>query len=168
MMICVEGDYYIDDYYMVEDMGIVLGQVLVQVFGDKCGIWCYGECYLLMDDVQVCCVLDLLVWFYLVWNMDILMQKIGQFDIELVCEFFIVFVINGGIILYVDQIYGLNSYYIVEVVFKVVVWVLCIVVEIDLCKVGDILLIKGMFQVGIVLCCLLWCRSYFVKSVFGI
>lgn len=50
-IICVKGDYYIDDYYIVEDIGIVFGQVLVQVFGDKKGINCYGECILLMDDV---------------------------------------------------------------------------------------------------------------------
>lgn len=109
------------------------------------GICRYGSFYLVMDDMLVCVVLDLLVWFYLVWNVDFLMVKIGSFDIEFVWEFFQVLVMYGGIMLYVDCLYGINSYYIVEVVFKVVVCVLCEVVELDLCMVGVLFLIKGVF-----------------------
>lgn len=143
MMIRAEGDYHIDDHHTVEDTGIALGQALVQALGDKRGIRRYGECHLPMDDAQVRCALDLSARPYLVWNMDIPTQKIGQFDTELVREFFTAFATNGGITLHVDQIHGLNSHHIVEAAFKAVARALRIAVETDPRKAGDIPSTKG-------------------------
>ena len=96
-----------------------------------------------MDDAQVRCALDLSARPFLVWNMDIPTQKIGQFDTELVREFFTAFATHGGITLHVDQIHGLNSHHIVEAAFKAVARALRIAVETDPRKAGDIPSTKG-------------------------
>jgi imidazoleglycerol-phosphate dehydratase len=143
MTIWAEGDYHIDDHHTVEDTGIALGQALVQALGDKRGIRRYGECHLPMDDAQVRAALDLSARPFLVWNVDISTQKIGQFDTELVREFFTAFATHGGITLHVDQIHGLNSHHIVEAAFKAVARALRIAVETDPRKAGDIPSTKG-------------------------
>ena len=143
MTIRAEGDYHIDDHHTVEDTGIALGQALVQALGDKRGIRRYGECHLPMDAAQVRCALDLSARPYLVWNMAIPTQKIGQFDTELVREFFTAFATHGGITLHVDQIHGLNSHHIVEAAFKAVARALRMAVETDPRKAGDIPSTKG-------------------------
>ena len=143
MTIRAEGDYHIDDHHTVEDTGIALGQALVQALGDKRGIRRYGECHLPMDDAQVRAALDLSARPFLVWNVDIPTQKIGQFDTELVREFFTAFATHGRITLHVDQIHGLNSHHIVEAAFKAVARALRIAVETDPRKAGDIPSTKG-------------------------
>lgn len=117
----VVGDIYIDDYYINEDVGIVVGQVLVQVLGDWCGIYCFGYFVVLLDEVLVQVVLDCFGCFYLSYSLVIISQKIGMYDIELVKEFFVVVVNNSGLIFYICQLDGVNFYYIVEVCFKVFV-----------------------------------------------
>ena len=143
MTIRAEGDYHIDDHHTVEDTGIALGQALVQALGEKRGTRRYGECHLPMDDAQVRAALDLSARPFLVWNVDIPTQKIGQFDTELVREFFTAFATHGGITLHVDQIHGLNSHHIVEAAFKAVARAMRIAVETDPRKAGDIPSTKG-------------------------
>lgn len=143
MTIRAEGDYHIDDHHTVEDTGIALGQALVQALGDKRGIRRYGECHLPMDDAQVRAALDLSARPFLVWNVDIPTQKIGQFDTELVREFFTALATHGGITLHIDQIHGLNSHHIVEAAFKAVARALRMAVETDPRKAGDIPSTKG-------------------------
>ena len=144
MTIRAEGDYHIDDHHTVEDTGIALGQALVQALGDKRGIRRYGECHLPMDDAQVRAALDLSARPFLVWNVDIPTQKIGQFDTELVREFFTALATHGGITLHIDQIHGLNSHHIVEAAYKAVARALRMAVETDPRKAGDIPSTKGM------------------------
>ena len=143
MTIRAEGDYHIDDHHTVEDTGIALGQALVQALGDKRGIRRYGECHLPMDDAQVRAALDLSARPFLVWNVDIPTQKIGQFDTELVREFFTALATHGGITLHIDQIHGLNSHHIVEAAFKAVARALRMAAETDPRKAGDIPSTKG-------------------------
>ena len=143
MTIRAEGDYHIDDHHTVEDTGIALGQALVQALGDKRGIRRYGECHLPMDDAQVRAALDLSARPFLVWNVDIPTQKIGQFDTELVREFFQALTTHGGITLHVDALHGINSHHIVEAAFKAVARALRIAVETDPRKAGDIPSTKG-------------------------
>jgi imidazoleglycerol-phosphate dehydratase len=88
MTVRCTGDLHIDDHHTVEDVGIALGQALTQALGDKRGIRRYGDCLLAMDDALVRCALDLSGRPYLVWNLDLPTQKIGNFDTELVREFF--------------------------------------------------------------------------------
>ena len=138
-----KGDYHIDDHHTVEDTGIALGQALVAALGDKRGINRYGECHLPMDDAQVRAALDLSARPFLVWNVDIPTQKIGNFDTELVREFFTAFSTHGGITLHIDQLHGVNSHHIVEAAFKAVARALRTAVETDPRRASDIPSTKG-------------------------
>lgn len=137
------GDLHIDDHHTVEDVGIALGQALTQALGDKKGIRRYGECHLPMDDAQVRCALDLSARPFLVWNVEVPTQKIGNFDTELVREFFTALATHGGITLHIDQIHGFNSHHIVEAAFKAVARALRIAVETDPRKADAIPSTKG-------------------------
>jgi len=131
MTIRAKGDLHIDDHHTVEDTGIALGQALAQALGDKRGIRRYGECSLPMDDAQVRCALDLSARPFLIWNVEFPTQKIGEFDCELVREFFHAFAVQGGITLHVDQVHGFNSHHIAEAAFKAVARALRVAVETD-------------------------------------
>ena len=143
MTIRAKGDLHIDDHHTVEDTGIALGQALSQALGDKRGIVRYGSCLLPMDDAQVRCALDLSARPYLIWNVDMPTQKIGNFDTELVREFFTAFATHGGITLHVDQLHGFNSHHIAEAAFKSVARALRAALEVDPRKSGDIPSTKG-------------------------
>ena len=143
MTIRANGDLQIDDHHTVEDTGIALGQALNQALGDKRGILRYGSCLLPMDDAQVRCALDLSARPYLIWNLDLPTQKIGNFDTELVREFFTAFATHGGITLHVDKLHGFNSHHIAEAAFKSVARALRDAVEVDPRKSGDIPSTKG-------------------------
>ncbi len=131
MEIRATGDLHIDDHHTVEDVGIALGQALVQALGDKRGIRRYGACHLPMDDAQVRCALDLSGRPFLVWNVDIAAPKIGTFDTELVREFFQALATHGGITLHVDRLHGFNAHHIAEAAFKSVARALREAVETD-------------------------------------
>jgi imidazoleglycerol-phosphate dehydratase len=143
MTIRANGDLQIDDHHTVEDTGIALGQALTQALGDKRGILRYGSCLLPMDDAQVRCALDLSARPFLIWNLDLPTQKIGNFDTELVREFFTAFATHGGITLHVDKLHGFNSHHIAEAAFKSVARALRDAVEVDPRKSGDIPSTKG-------------------------
>ena len=138
MTIRATGDLHIDDHHTVEDTGIALGQALVEALGDKRGIRRYGECHLPMDDAQVRAALDLSARPFLVWNVDLPTPKIGNFDTELVREFFQALGTNGGITLHVDALHGINSHHIAEAAFKAVARALREAVEPDP-RLGDAL-----------------------------
>ncbi|MFA3918058.1 imidazoleglycerol-phosphate dehydratase HisB [Ruegeria hyattellae] len=143
MTIRAKGDTHIDDHHTVEDTGIALGQALAEALGDKTGIRRYGECHLPMDDAQVRCALDLSARPYLVWNVDLPTPKIGNFDSELVREFFQAFSTHAGITLHVDQLHGLNSHHIAEAAFKSVARALRVAVETDPRKADAVPSTKG-------------------------
>ena len=131
MTIRAAGDYHIDDHHTVEDTGIALGQAIVQAVGDKKGINRYGSCLLPMDDALVRAALDISARPFLVFNLDMPTQKIGNFDTELVREFFQALSTHAGLTLHIDQLHGLNSHHIAEAVFKSVARALRQAVEID-------------------------------------
>ncbi|MDU8911304.1 imidazoleglycerol-phosphate dehydratase HisB [Aestuariicoccus sp. MJ-SS9] len=131
MTVRATGDLHIDDHHTVEDTGIALGQALAQALGDKRGIRRYGSCHLPMDDALVRAALDLSGRPYLVWNVALPTAKIGNFDTELVREFFQALATHGGITLHVDQLHGLNSHHIAEAAFKAVAQALRAAVEPD-------------------------------------
>jgi len=143
MTIRAKGDLHIDDHHTVEDTGIALGQALNEALGDKRGIVRYGSCLLPMDDAQVRCALDLSARPYLIWNVDMPTQKIGNFDTELVREFFTAFATHGGITLHVDMLHGFNSHHIVEAAFKSVARALRVALETDARKADAIPSTKG-------------------------
>ena len=131
MTIRAEGDYHIDDHHTVEDTGIALGQAIVQAVGDKKGISRYGSCLLPMDDALVRAALDISARPFLVFNLDMPTQKIGNFDTELLREFFQALSTHAGLTLHIDQLHGLNSHHIAEAAFKSVARALRQAVEID-------------------------------------
>ena len=131
MTIRAAGDYHIDDHHTVEDTGIALGQAIVQAVGDKKGINRYGSCQLPMDDALVRAALDISARPFLVFNLDMPTQKIGNFDTELVREFFQALSTHAGLTLHIDQLHGLNSHHIAEAAFKSVARALRQAVEID-------------------------------------
>jgi imidazoleglycerol-phosphate dehydratase len=143
MEISAKGDLHIDDHHTVEDVGIALGQALVAALGDKRGIRRYGECHLPMDDAQLRCALDLSARPYLVWNVDFPTAKIGNFDTELVREFFQALASHGGITLHIDKLHGINSHHIAEAAFKAVARALREAVEPDARKSDAIPSTKG-------------------------
>lgn len=136
MTVRAKGDLHIDDHHTVEDTGIALGQALATALGDKRGIRRYGACLLPMDDALVRTALDLSARPYLIWNVNLPTSKIGNFDTELVREFFQAFSTHGGITLHVDMLHGLNSHHIAEAAFKSVARALREAVELDARK-GD-------------------------------
>ena len=143
MTVRASGDLHIDDHHTIEDVGIALGQALVDALGDKRGINRYGDCHLAMDDAQVRCALDLSARPYLICNLDLPTAKIGSFDTELVREFFQALSTHGGITLHIDRLHGFNSHHIVEAAFKSVARALRVAVQTDPRKADAIPSTKG-------------------------
>jgi imidazoleglycerol-phosphate dehydratase len=112
------GDNHIDDHHTVEDTGIALGQALAQAVGDKVGINRYGWCLLPMDDTLIRTALDLSSRPFLYFDIDFPTEKIGDFDTELVREFFQALSTHAGITLHMEKLHGYNSHHIAEAAFK--------------------------------------------------
>ena len=112
------GDIDIDFHHTVEDIGIVLGNAFRQALGDKKGIRRYGNATVPMDETLANAAVDLSGRPYLVYQVNLPNVKIGEFDVELVREFFTAFVSNSAMNLHVRLIYGDNVHHIVEACFK--------------------------------------------------
>ena len=112
------GDNHIDDHHTVEDTGIALGQALAKAVGDKVGINRYGWCLLPMDDTLIRTALDLSSRPFLYFDIDFPTEKIGDFDTELVREFFQALSTHAGITLHMEKLHGYNSHHIAEATFK--------------------------------------------------
>ena len=143
MKVRASGDLHIDDHHTVEDVGIALGKALSQAVGDKKGINRYGSCLLPMDDALVRSALDISGRPYFVWKVDMPTAKIGNFDTELVREFFTAFAMQGGLTLHVEALDGFNSHHIAEAAFKSVARALRVALETDPRKADAIPSTKG-------------------------
>jgi len=118
MEVEAKGDIDIDFHHTVEDIGIVLGQAFKEALGDKKGIHRYGQATVPMDETLAAVAIDLSGRPYLVYNVRIAKVKIGEFDVELVREFFQAFVNNCGANLHINVMYGENVHHILEACFK--------------------------------------------------
>lgn len=114
---CV-GDTLVDYHHSVEDIGIVLGDAFKSAVGDCKGIRRYGSLLLPMDEALVLCAVDVSGRSYLSFKLPIPTQKVGDFDTELVNEFFTAFCRQAGITLHLKLIDGTNSHHIIECAFK--------------------------------------------------
>ena len=112
------GDTYVDDHHSCEDIGIVLGSALREALGDKRGIGRYGDIILPMDEALILCACDVSGRSCLVFDADFPTEKIGNFDTELVQEFFEAFTRSSGITLHIRKLSGTNSHHIAEGIFK--------------------------------------------------
>lgn len=111
------GDREVDDHHSVEDVGIVLGQALVEALGDKAGIARYGSFCCPMDEALVAVDLDLSGRPYLAYGLR-LDGKIGSFDAELVQEFCQALATHAAMNLHIRQLAGSNRHHVAEAVFK--------------------------------------------------
>lgn len=114
----VDGDLHVDQHHSVEDCGIALGEAFRQALGDKRGITRYAEVHLPMDETLTRVAIDISGRPFLVFRTAFTRDKIGEFDTELVREWFQAFAINAGITLHVETLYGENSHHIAESCFK--------------------------------------------------
>ena len=126
-----KGDIEVDAHHTVEDCGIVLGQAIAQALGDKRGITRYASLALPMDETLVLAAVDISGRGAAYVDLDIPVQKVGDFDTELGAEFFIALAANAGITLHVRQLAGGNSHHILEASFKAVTRALSAAVAID-------------------------------------
>ena len=113
-----KGDIDIDFHHTVEDIGIVLGEALKQAMGDKQGIRRYGQSSVPMDETLASVAVDLSGRPYLVYNVRLPKVKIGDFDVELVREFFQALTNNLAANIHVNVMYGDNVHHIIEACFK--------------------------------------------------
>ena len=127
---CV-GDTYVDYHHTVEDIGIVLGKALAECLGEMRSIKRYGSFILPMDESLILTAIDISGRSYLGFNLDIPTQRVGDFDTELVREFFEAFVRNSNITLHINKLEGYNSHHIIEGAFKSVARSLKEAVSID-------------------------------------
>lgn len=114
----VDGDIWVDSHHTVEDVGIVLGQALRQALGDKAGINRYGTSFVPMDETLGMASLDLSGRSYLVFDAQFDNPKLGDFDTELVEEFFQALAFNLQMNLHLKILHGKNSHHKAESLFK--------------------------------------------------
>lgn len=113
-----EGDVNVDYHHTTEDIGICLGQAFSECLGEKKGIERYGDIILPMDEALMLCAVDISGRDYLGFDVDIPAHKVGDFDTELVEEFFLGFVRNARLTLHFKQLSGKNTHHIIEAMFK--------------------------------------------------
>jgi imidazoleglycerol-phosphate dehydratase len=114
----VSGDLHVDQHHTAEDTGIALGEALAKALGDKRGIVRYASLDLPMDEALTRVAIDVSGRPFLVFRTEFPTQKVGDFDTELVREFFQAFAVKAGVTLHVETLYGLNSHHIAESCFK--------------------------------------------------
>ena len=131
LSIDAKGDLEIDAHHTVEDAGITLGQAFAKALGDKVGIRRYGHAYVPLDEALSRVVLDCSGRPGLEYNADYPRARVGEFDIDLVFEFFQGFVNHALITLHIDAIRGRNSHHMAETIFKAFGRALRMAVEID-------------------------------------
>lgn len=113
-----EGDLHIDGHHTVEDIGIVLGQLLRELYAEKESYQRYGSMYLPMDESLARVVLDLSGRPHLSYKAVISREKVGDFDTELTEEFFNAVSMNSRMTLHIDLLKGGNSHHEIEAIFK--------------------------------------------------
>jgi imidazoleglycerol-phosphate dehydratase len=113
-----KGDLHIDAHHTVEDVGITLGQAFAKAVGDKKGVRRYGHAYVPLDEALSRVVIDLSGRPGLEFNIDFTRARIGDFDVDLVHEFFQGFVNHALVTLHVDNLRGDNAHHQAETAFK--------------------------------------------------
>lgn len=131
-----KGDLHIDLHHTTEDSGIVIGEAIAKALGDKKGIKRYAHAYIPMDETLSRVSLDISNRPYLVWNVELKVEKLGEMDTELFKEWFQAFSQSAGITLHIENIYGDNSHHIIESCFKGLARALRLALEKD-ARAGD-------------------------------
>ena len=126
-----KGDLHIDLHHTTEDTGIAMGEAIAKALGDKKGIKRYAHALIPMDETLSRVALDVSNRPYLVWNVKLKVEKLGEMDTELFKEWFQAFAQAAGITLHIENIYGDNSHHIIESCYKGLAKALRTAFEID-------------------------------------
>jgi imidazoleglycerol-phosphate dehydratase len=138
-----KGDTHIDDHHTVEDIGIALGQAIAQAVGDKKGVRRYGHAYVPLDEALSRVVIDFSGRPGLEYHASYPRARIGEFDVDLLHEFFQGFVNHAQATLHIDCIRGANSHHVAETIFKAFGRAMRMALEMDPRMEGHIPSTKG-------------------------
>lgn len=144
LKVTCNGDTEVDFHHTTEDIGIALGEAIKEAAGNKAGIKRYGHIILPMDEALILAAVDFGGRAYLGFDADIPSPKVGEFDTELVEEFFAAFTRSADLNLHIKKLDGRNSHHIIEGIFKAVARALAIAIEIDPKLDGAIPSTKGV------------------------
>lgn len=144
LKVTCKGDTDVDYHHTAEDIGICLGNAFAEALGDMRGITRYGSMILPMDEALILSAVDISGRGKLVCDLRIPTEKVGDFDTELVFEFFEAFVRRANITLHIRELAGENSHHIIEGVFKSVARSLRAAVKIDPETANEIPSTKGV------------------------
>ena len=139
-----KGDLHIDLHHTTEDSGIVIGEAISKALADKKGIKRYAHAYIPMDETLSRVSIDISNRPYLVWNVKLKVEKLGEMDTELFKEWFQAFSQSAGITLHIENIYGDNSHHIIESCFKGLARALRFALEKDARAVDSLPSTKGI------------------------
>ncbi|MBC8006838.1 MAG: imidazoleglycerol-phosphate dehydratase HisB [Prolixibacteraceae bacterium] len=138
-----KGDLHIDAHHTVEDVGITLGQAFTKAIGDKKGVRRYGHAYVPLDEALSRVVIDLSGRPGLEYSVDYARGLIGEFDVDLVHEFFQGFVNHALVSLHIDNLKGRNAHHQAETIFKAFGRALRMATELDTRASGTLPSTKG-------------------------
>lgn len=113
-----KGDIEVDYHHTTEDIGIALGDAFAAAMGEKRGIVRYGSCILPMDEALILSAVDISGRGHLSFSLDVPTEKVGDFDTELVREFWLGFIRRAAVTLHIKKLDGENSHHIIEGTFK--------------------------------------------------
>ncbi len=138
-----KGDLHIDAHHTVEDVGITLGQAFAKAIGDKKGVRRYGHAYVPLDEALSRVVIDLSGRPGLEYSVDYARGLIGEFDVDLVHEFFQGFVNHASVTMHIDNLKGRNAHHQAETIYKAFGRALRMAVEFDARAGGTLPSTKG-------------------------
>ena len=144
LKVLAKGDLHVDMHHTAEDVGIVIGQAVAKALGERRGIRRYASVHLAMDEALTRVAIDVSGRPYLVWKVALPRPKLGDFDTELVREWFHAFAMNAGITLHVETLYGSNDHHIAESCFKGLARALRAALAIDPRAAGEVPSTKGV------------------------
>ena len=129
--ISCKGDLGVDGHHSVEDIGICLGMAFDKALGDKAGLVRFAHAYFPMDESLARVVVDLSGRPYLVCNVQVKRERVGELDSELIEEFWRAVISQGRMNLHIELLYGRNAHHIFEAVFKAAARALCLATRTD-------------------------------------
>lgn len=143
LSLSVEGDLQVDTHHTIEDTGIVLGKAIKEAVGDKKGMVRYGSMILPMDKALILCALDLCGRPYLVYDLKLDREFVGDLETEMIREFFYAVSYGAEMNLHLKQLSGSNNHHIIEGAFKAFAKALDSATRLD-GRITDVLSTKGV------------------------
>lgn len=146
LFVSCESDTDVDYHHTVEDVAMLLGKAFNEALGDRRGINRFSDVIIPMDESLILAALDISGRAYLAYDVEFFNERIGDFDVELIEEFFMTFVRNSGVTLHLRKLSGSNSHHIAECLFKAFARSLRIASSYDSAFKSDIPSAKGVLR----------------------